>query len=231
MSSSSSIGDFNLNFVKLRKPLEFADGTIQDTAYTGDGSEDLAEVLAVGNNALGQDIIGVADLIVDNVVVNSVIEFPDGTIQDTAYIPLPSLIYNNLNVTTTALTDPAINPTTTINIHDFSNLSAGVYSISLYWDLENNQSNTIVYQNVIITAQQSGITTFPRFYYPDVSLSGDGSSLESNSVFQLTMAENQGLVLRFSATASSGIYDGSGQAVNFKVNYINAVKLTNTITP
>lgn len=68
MSVSSSVGDFDLNLVKLRKPLEFADGTIQDTAYTGDGSENLAEVLAVGNDALGQDILNVGNLGLDGYI-------------------------------------------------------------------------------------------------------------------------------------------------------------------
>ena len=35
MSSSSSIGDFDLNAVKIRKTLEFPDGTTQQSAYTG----------------------------------------------------------------------------------------------------------------------------------------------------------------------------------------------------
>lgn len=35
MSSSSCVGAFDLNEVKLRKPLEFPDGTIQGSAYTG----------------------------------------------------------------------------------------------------------------------------------------------------------------------------------------------------
>jgi hypothetical protein len=35
MSSSSCVGAFDLNEVKLRKPLEFPDGTIQASAYTG----------------------------------------------------------------------------------------------------------------------------------------------------------------------------------------------------
>ena len=70
MSVSSSVGDFDLNLIKLRKPLEFADGTVQDTAYTGDGSEDLAEVLGVGNDALGQDIDNVGTLTVDTLLVN-----------------------------------------------------------------------------------------------------------------------------------------------------------------
>jgi len=62
MSASNAIGDFDLITIKLRKKIEFPDGTIQDTAYTGDGSETLAEVLAVGNNASGQDIINLNTL-------------------------------------------------------------------------------------------------------------------------------------------------------------------------
>lgn len=64
MSVASSVqkGDFDLDVISLRKPLEFPDGTIQNTAYSGDGSEDLAEVLGIGNDALGQDILGVGVL-------------------------------------------------------------------------------------------------------------------------------------------------------------------------
>ena len=70
MSATNSIGDFDLNLIKLRKPLEFADGTVQDTAYTGDGSETLAEVLGIGNDADGQDIDNVGTLTVDTLLVN-----------------------------------------------------------------------------------------------------------------------------------------------------------------
>lgn len=55
MSATNAIGDFDLNTIKLRKKIEFPDGTIQETAAT-DGNEDLAEVLAVGNDAGGLDI-------------------------------------------------------------------------------------------------------------------------------------------------------------------------------
>ena len=69
MSVSSSIqkGDFDLNVVSLRKPLEFADGTIQSTAYTGAGGvPTLEEVLLAGDDAQGNDILGVNDLEVNN---------------------------------------------------------------------------------------------------------------------------------------------------------------------
>jgi hypothetical protein len=61
MSATNAIGDFDLNTIKLRKKIEFPDGTIQSTAAT-DGNEDLAEVLTVGNDADGQDILGVGTL-------------------------------------------------------------------------------------------------------------------------------------------------------------------------
>lgn len=44
-------GDFNLNLVSLRKPLEFPDGSIQEVAYQGAGNvPTLAEVLDAGND-------------------------------------------------------------------------------------------------------------------------------------------------------------------------------------
>lgn len=49
MSSSSSVGDFSLNTVKMRKPVQFPDGTTQTTAYTGGtGVETLEQVLTAG---------------------------------------------------------------------------------------------------------------------------------------------------------------------------------------
>lgn len=59
---------FDLNFLPLRKPLVFPDGTIQDTAYTGDGSETLAEVLTAGNNAGGQSITGLSQITVNTAI-------------------------------------------------------------------------------------------------------------------------------------------------------------------
>lgn len=80
MSSSNSVGDFNLNLVEIRKPLQFPDGTIQDTAYTGNtGVPTLSEVLTAGSNGGGNDISNV-----DNVSLAS-ITFPDTTVQTTAY--------------------------------------------------------------------------------------------------------------------------------------------------
>lgn len=56
-------GDFDLNLVSLRKPLEFPDNTIQSTAYTGgSGIPTLEEVLTSGDDAQGLDIQGVNNL-------------------------------------------------------------------------------------------------------------------------------------------------------------------------
>lgn len=68
MSVSNAIqnGNFDLNLISLRKPLEFADGTIQDTAYIGgSGIPTLEEVLISGDDAQGLDILGVGTLQVD----------------------------------------------------------------------------------------------------------------------------------------------------------------------
>ena len=59
---------FDLNFLPLRKPLVFPDGTIQDTAYTGDGSETLAEVLTAGSDAGNQSITGLSSITVNSAI-------------------------------------------------------------------------------------------------------------------------------------------------------------------
>lgn len=62
MSSSNSIGDFDLNVVKIRKPLEFPDGTIQSTAGGGGGNQNLQQVLTTGNNAGGLSMTNIATI-------------------------------------------------------------------------------------------------------------------------------------------------------------------------
>lgn len=67
MSSSSSVGEFNLDTVSVRKPLEFPDGTVQSTAYTGGtGVETLEDVLTAGNNANGLSINNVGSVYINN---------------------------------------------------------------------------------------------------------------------------------------------------------------------
>lgn len=81
MCDTNAIGDFDLNLVKIRKPLEFPDATIQSTAYTGGaGVPTLEEVLLSDNDANGEDIIGVG-----------LIQFDDLTTQTTAYLGVPNL--------------------------------------------------------------------------------------------------------------------------------------------
>lgn len=63
MSSSNSIGDFDLNVVKIRKPLEFPDGTIQTTSGGGGGgNQNLQQVLTTGNNAGGLSMTNIATI-------------------------------------------------------------------------------------------------------------------------------------------------------------------------
>jgi hypothetical protein len=69
MSVANTIqkGDFDLNVVSIRKPLEFADGSKQDTAYTGGaGLPTLEEILTSGDDAQNLNIVGVNTLEVTN---------------------------------------------------------------------------------------------------------------------------------------------------------------------
>ena len=82
MSATNSIGDFDLNLVTLRKPLEFANGTIQSTAYTGAGGvPTLTEVLTAGSSASGQNISGVGTLTTSSLDVTSSATFNGDIIQ------------------------------------------------------------------------------------------------------------------------------------------------------
>ncbi len=57
MSSTNSVGDFNLDLTKVRKPISFPDGSIQQTAYIGTtGIPSLQVVLNSGNSAGTNDI-------------------------------------------------------------------------------------------------------------------------------------------------------------------------------
>jgi len=63
MSAANAIGDFDLNAIQLRKKLEFPDGSIQTTAYTGQsGSENLQQVLTDGNDAGNLGIINLGTI-------------------------------------------------------------------------------------------------------------------------------------------------------------------------
>ena len=113
LSSNASSWLFNTDGSIL-----FPDSTIQTTAYTGTGLEDLNQVLIQGNDAMGQNINGVDNIDLNtitgvselnaniglNIVVNNdvsplnwyfdpggILYFPDSSTQDTAYTGVPSL--------------------------------------------------------------------------------------------------------------------------------------------
>lgn len=65
MSVANSIdkGGFDLNLITFRKPIEFPDGSVQITAYTGaGGSSNLNSVLTAGNNAGGLGMVDVGNI-------------------------------------------------------------------------------------------------------------------------------------------------------------------------
>lgn len=74
MSYTNSTGDFSLDILKLRKGLEFPNGSIQETAYTGSGGiPTLEEVLVAGDNADGLSIMNV------NVLEAKVVDISSGS--------------------------------------------------------------------------------------------------------------------------------------------------------
>ena len=106
MSVANSIqkGEFDLNLISLRKPLEFPDNTIQSTAYTGSsGGESLLDVLTDGNSAGGLEITDVGGITGANVGFT----LSSGAVNLTFNNPANSLemSYTNLALNTIALND------------------------------------------------------------------------------------------------------------------------------
>jgi hypothetical protein len=151
MSATNAIGDFDLNTIKLRKKIEFPDGTIQDTAYTGDGSEDLAEVLAIGNDADGQDILGVGTL-----EVNTQIELtPSGNtvnfLGDINQVAVGT-IFNGNQLQPTLINSGAGSSTTIgLQVNDIS----GTQGLSILPNATNNVYNPIVNANDVLVVANS----------------------------------------------------------------------------
>lgn len=160
MSASSSVGDFDLNLVKLRKPLEFADGTIQDTAYTGDGSETLAEVLAIGNNASNQDILGVGNLQVNTQIqltpTGNSVNF-SGEINQVAL----GLLYSGNQMQPTLITSNQGQSATPALILSDNTLGDGLY---FFPNSTNNLNNPLVQTNdisIIASSVSQNLTIAP----------------------------------------------------------------------
>jgi len=102
MSASSCISEFDLNLIKLRKPLEFPDNTIQSTAYQGLGVvPTLDEVLSEGNDAFGQDITGVNDF-----TLSGIAQYNDANSVIPSIPALTSTIFPSFELTSFYLSEP-----------------------------------------------------------------------------------------------------------------------------
>lgn len=211
MSASSSVGDFNLNLVKLRKPLEFADGTIQDTAYTGDGSETLAEVLAVDNDALGQDIVGV-----DNLSLTQ-ISFADGTIQETAYTGSSTLLAYDTEGTQFILTQPTFSAT---NQDPTTNVPPGLYQATIYFQVINSSNAPVSfdYFNLFIGGGPTGGMLLAQNYTSNFTLA-NGDILYRNTSLTFVNDTTQNVSFGFATRITSGAFSGQSPSVT-KISYI-----------
>lgn len=103
MCDTNAIGDFDLNLVKIRKPLEFPDESVQSTAYTGAGGvPTLNEVLVAGSSANNLDITEVGRIECDEIQFSN-----DLTIQTTA-APITRWLAYSESVSSISLTDSSI---------------------------------------------------------------------------------------------------------------------------
>lgn len=190
MCDTNAIGDFDLNLVKIRKPLEFPDATIQSTAYTGGaGVPTLEEVLLSDNDANGEDIIGVG-----------LIQFDDLTTQTTAYTGVPTLANvlgagntaNNLNISSVS--------TLTCNQITFSNdltfqTTAAPISRWLAYSVSTSSS----------ALSNSSLSNNPITIYTTPSLALAGQYQLCGVLKVTTDGSATNLLLREQAQAASGL--------------------------
>jgi len=165
--------------------IKFSNGTIQTTAYTGDGSETLAEVLAVGNSA-GANSINMNS----NAITNALsISYTSGTTMTTAYTGGTPGTYTNTTMTIDSNGKiSAISSGTANASFEFSiNASGAPYTLNPSYDSKVAGNNCK--QNLaVLTWNGFPTSTYSQIIQVDYSLSinvggGTGNALSFNPRF------------------------------------------------
>jgi hypothetical protein len=231
MSVANSIqeGNFNSNLISLRKPLEFPDGTIQTTAYTGVvAGVALEQVLTEGNDAggLGMTNVGTTTLANGKNVENiTSLKFADITTQNTAYTTgiKPSLIYSNLVAQSLTLTQP--NFTTTLAT--VSSLPIGYYQITVNYIFQNLSSATINFNFLAVIVSGNTTPILGQDYSRNFSIvAGDNESASINITVPNTVVQNVSVGL--STNITSGAF--SGTTPSWLIQGVSIIKLTNSFS-
>jgi hypothetical protein len=230
MSVANSIqkGDFDLNLISLQKPLEFPNGTIQTTAYTGAvGTETLNEVLIVGNDAGGLGITNVGTIVLangKNVENITSVVFTDNTTQNTAFTGVVStgVVFSNLTPVVYTLTQPLFSQTLTT----LANLPIGYYQLSINNTIQNVSSAPVVF-NFILISIQGGTNVSVSYQESDFTLAtGDIQVFSTNLTFLIPVA--QSVSISIGSAINSGAFVGT--APTWTISNVNAIRLTNTIS-
>lgn len=165
--------------------IKFSNGTIQTTAYTGDGSETLAEVLAVGNSA-GANSINMNN----NAITNALsINYTGGTTMTSAYTGGTPGTYTNTTMTIDAngKISAISSGTSTTPINITINASGAPYTLQSGYDSKVSGNNCK--QNLaILTWNGFPTSTYSQIIQVDYSLSinvggGTGNALTFNPRF------------------------------------------------
>jgi hypothetical protein len=243
MSVASSVGNFDLNDVVLRKPLKFPDDTIQETAYTGNaGVPTITEVLTSGNNAGGLDVTNV-----DNVSLTS-ITFANATTQSTAYTGVPTITQvltsgNNAGgLDVTNVDNVSLTSITFANATTQSTAYTGVPTLSEVLGSGSNGNNTAITNLGVMTYQNNGVvaaankvagaaaTTVPQFEILTVQVQGNAGAVSGT----MTLTGNTAGTNRYSVfpsiyygfTGSAGTYNAQETSSAIKQIVITNITAT-----
>jgi hypothetical protein len=191
MSAANAIGDFDLNAIQLRKKLEFPDGSIQTTAYTGQsGSENLQQVLADGNDAGN---LGITNL-------GTILMTSGAEINQSEFTPFNG---NQLDPTIFGSNRPSASTSFNLAVVDYGSGNNSLYFLprapdNAYNNLINADDTAIVsLSGVPLTITSEGVTTSGLRINDTSVILGSGGNLNAPTERIVCNSTNSSMTLAY----------------------------------
>lgn len=164
--------------------IKFSNGTIQTTAYTGDGSENIEEVLIAGNDCNQQDITNCGSIDFGNVAISNTDFMVDNTL---TISPLKNALTSNIMYYNPANGEVSYSAVSSAPINFTINASGAPYTLNPSYDSKVAGNNCK--QNLaVLTWNAFPTSTYSQIIQVDYSLSinvggGTGNALSFNPRF------------------------------------------------